>query len=118
MRKRFNKMDLWLLGLCSSRVLTYLVFMVYAAALPVLQREWDMSATAAGSISGGFQIGYAISLLIFSILADRIGAKRCFLLSMFSTVATSLLFAFFARNYYSGFVLYTLIGISMGGSYM
>ncbi|MGD8522566.1 MAG: MFS transporter [Desulfobacterales bacterium] len=111
------KLDPWLLGLCSSRVLTYLVFMVYAAALPVLQREWDMSATAAGSISGGFQIGYAISLLIFSIWADRIGAKRVFLLSMFSTVVTSLLFAFFARSYYTGFILYTLIGISMGGSY-
>ncbi|MGD8763079.1 MAG: MFS transporter [Desulfobacteraceae bacterium] len=117
MRNRFMKLDPWLLGLCSSRVLTYLVFMVYAAALPVLQREWDMSATAAGSISGGFQIGYAISLLIFSIWADRIGAKRVFLLSMFSTVVTSLLFAFFARSYYTGFILYTLIGISMGGSY-
>lgn len=110
-------MDLWLLGLCSSRVLTYLVFMAYAAALPVLQREWDMSATAAGSISGGFQIGYAISLLIFSVLADRIGAKRVFLLSMFSTVISSMLFAFLARDYYSGIILYTLIGISMGGSY-
>ncbi len=112
-----NKLDLWLLGLCCCRVLTYLVFMVFAAALPVLQREWEMSAAAAGSISGGFQMGYAVSLLIFSTLADRVGAKRVFLLSTFASVITSLLFAFLARDYYSGLILYTLIGISMGGSY-
>jgi MFS family permease len=112
-----KRLDFWLLGLCSSRVLTYLVFMAYAAALPVLQKEWEMSAAAAGSISGGFQMGYAVSLLIFSILADRIGAKRVFLLSMFSAVIASLLFAFLARDYYSGLILYCLVGISMGGSY-
>ena len=113
----FNKLDLWLLGICSSRVLTYLVFMAYAAALPVLQQEWDMSATAAGAISGGFQFGYAVSLLFFSILADRIGSKRVFLLSSFCTVIASLLFAFLARDFYSGFILFTLVGTSLGGSY-
>jgi len=117
MQKWMNKLDFWLLGICSSRVLTYLVFMAYAAALPVLQQEWDMSATAAGAISGGFQIGYAVSLLIFSILADRVGSKRVFLLSSFCTVISSLLFAFFARDFYSGLILFTLVGISMGGSY-
>ncbi len=94
MQDFLKKFDFWLLGICSSRVLTYLVFMAYAAARPVLQREWEMSATAAGSISGGFQMGYAVSLLIFSILADRIGAKRVFLLSMFSSVIASLLLPF------------------------
>ena len=117
MRNWLNKLDLWLLGICSSRLLTYLVFMAYAAALPVLQQEWEMSATAAGAISGGFQFGYAVSLLIFSVLADRIGSKRVFLLSNFCSVISSLLFAFYARDFYSGFILYTLVGISMGGSY-
>ena len=51
------KFDLWLSGICSSRVFTYLVFMTYAAALPVLQREWEMSAATTGSISSGFQKG-------------------------------------------------------------
>ena len=109
--------DLWLSGICSSRVFTHLVFMTYAAALPVLQREWGMSAAAAGSISSGFHIGYAVSLVIFSELADRIGAKRVFLCSILCSATVSLLFAAFARGYYSGFVLYTLIGISSGGVY-
>ncbi len=117
MQKWTDKLDFWLLGICLSRVLTYLVFMAYAAALPVLQREWEMSATAAGAISGGFQIGYAVSLFFFSILADRIGSKRVFLLSNFCTVISALLFAFLARDFYTGFILFTLVGTSMGGSY-
>ena len=117
MQKWTDKLDFWLLGICSSRVLTYLVFMAYAAALPVLQREWEMSATAAGAISGGFQIGYAVSLFFFSILADRIGSKRVFLLSNFCTVISALSFAFLAHDFYTGFILFTLVGTSMGGSY-
>jgi MFS family permease len=111
------KWDWWLLGICSSRIFTYLVSMTYAAVLPVLQREWEMSAATAGSVSSGFQMGYAFSLLFFSILADKVGAKRVFLLSNLFTVVVSLLFAAFARGYYSGLVLYTLIGVSIGGVY-
>ena len=117
MRGKSLKFDLWLLGICSSRVFTHLVVMTYAAALPVLQTEWQMSAASAGSISSGFQIGYAFSLLVFSALADRVGAKRVFLLSNFSTVIASLVFAAFARGYNSGLILYTLIGLSIGGVY-
>lgn len=111
------KMDRWLFGICSARVFTYLVFMTYAASLAVLQREWSMSAAAAGSISSGFQIAYAISLVVFSELADRIGAKRVFLLSHFLSAVTSLLFALLARGYMSGLLLYTLVGLSLGGTY-
>jgi len=111
------KWDLWLLGVCFSRVFTYMVSMTYAALLPVLQQEWQMSAATAGSISSGFHVGYAFSLLLFSILADRLGAKRVFLISNFFTAVASLLFAAFARGYYSGLILYTLIGASIGGTY-
>jgi len=111
------KMDQWLFGICSARVFTYLVFMTYAASLAVLQREWHMSAVAAGSISSAFQIAFAVSLVGFSELADRMGAKRVFLLSHLLSAVTSLLFAFLARGYMSGLVLYTLVGLSLGGTY-
>jgi MFS family permease len=65
----------WLVGLCLSRLLIALVFTSYAAVLPVLQREWQMSAAAAGSVASAFQIGYALSLVGFTLLADRIGAR-------------------------------------------
>jgi len=51
------KFDWWLTGICFGRALSQTVPMVYAAALPVLQREWEMSAAKAGAISSGYQIG-------------------------------------------------------------
>ena len=69
----------WLLAICVSRVGAYMIYIACAAALPVLQREWDMSATAAGGIASCFQIAYAIALMGCSEIADRVGAQRVFL---------------------------------------
>jgi MFS family permease len=93
------------------------VFMTYAATLPVLRDAWGMSATAAGSISTGFQLGYAVSLLCFSSLADRVSARRVYLWSAWLSAAAALAFALFARSYLSGLVLSTLVALSQGGTY-
>jgi MFS family permease len=111
------KYDWWLFGVCSSRVFTWMVAITYSAALPVLQQEWQLSSTAAGSISSGFQFGLAVSMVCLSELADRIGPKRVFLWSNFFSAFVSLVFAFFARGYYSTLCLYTFIGLSLGGTY-
>jgi MFS family permease len=112
-----RKFDWWLSGICLARTFNGLVFMTYAANLPVLQKEWGMSAAAAGSIAGGFQFGYAISLVIFSFLADRICPKKLYLGSMTACAVFALLFAGWARDYVSGLVLYMLTALSMGGNY-
>ena len=91
--------------------------MTYAAALPILQKEWGMSAAAGGSISSGFQIGYAVSLVVFSSFADIVGPRSLYLGSMSGGAILSLTFALFARDYLSGLILYTLVGISLGGTY-
>src|SRR6266571_3364011 len=93
------------------------VFMTYAATLSVLRDEWGMSATAAGSISTGFQLGYAVSLVFFSSLADRVGARRVFLGSAWLSAVFALAWALWARSYLSGLVLYTLVALSQGGTY-
>jgi len=111
------KIDWWLTGICSSRVFNGLVFMTYAAAMPVLQKGWQMSATAAGSIASGFQLGYAVSLVIFSTLADRISPKTLYLWSMSAAAIFSLCFAFLARSYLTAFLLYTLVALALGGTY-
>ena len=64
----------WLFAICVSRVGTYMIYIAYAATLPVLQREWQLSGTAAGSIASAFQVAYAVSLMACSALADRVGA--------------------------------------------
>jgi MFS family permease len=111
------KFDWWLTGICLARTFNGLVFMTYAATLPVLQREWGMSAAAAGSIAGGFQLGYAVSLVIFSFLADRLCPKKLYLGSMTACAIFALLFAGWARDYVSGLLLYMFTALSMGGNY-
>jgi MFS family permease len=110
-------LDRWLVILCVSRTCNMFIFMTYAATLPVLRPAWEMSATAAGSISTGFQLGYAVSLLVCSWLADRVGARRVFLGSGWLAAATAVAFALYARSYLSALVLYTLVALSQGGTY-
>jgi MFS family permease len=112
-----TRFDGWLAGICASRVFNGLVFMSYAAALPVLQREWGMSAAQAGLIASGFQIGYAVSLVVCSSVADRISPKRLYLGSLFAAGVFSLIFAVFARGFTSALILHTIVGISLGGTY-
>jgi MFS family permease len=109
--------DWWLTGICVSRAFNGLVFMTYAAVLPVLQREWAMTGAQAGLVSSGFQMGYAVSLVVFSSLADRLGPKPLFLGSMSAAAFFALGFAFLARDYPSALVIYTLVAISLGGTY-
>jgi len=112
-----TKFDWWLAGICASRVCNGLVFMTYAAVLSVLQQEWAMSAVQAGSISSGFQLGYAFSLVVLSSIADRIGARTIYLGSLFAAGVCSLGFAFLARDFLSGLILHTVMGLALGGTY-
>jgi MFS family permease len=94
-----------------------MVYIAYAATLPVLQREWSLSGTAAGSIASAFQIAYAVSLMGCSALADRLGARRVFLVGTVASAVVSIAFAAFARDYWSGLALYTLLAMALGGTY-
>jgi MFS family permease len=107
----------WLVGLCLSRFLFALVFTSYAAVLPVLQREWDMSAAAAGAVASAFQIGYALSLVGFNLLSDRLGARPAFLWSSLAGAPTAMAFALLADGPVSAALLYGVTALSMGGNY-
>lgn len=109
--------DVWLAGICASRVFNGFVFMSYAAVIPVLQREWGMSATQAGAISSGFQMGYAVSLVFCSSLADWVSPRSVYLWSLLASGVSALAFAFWADSFYSAILLYTLVGLTLGGTY-
>ena len=76
-----------------------------------------MTATQAGSISSVFMVGYAVSLFSFAWLSDYFGAKRLFILSAALSSLTALVFAFFARSYLTGLLLYGLAAATQGGLY-
>ncbi len=112
-----TRFDSWLAGICASRVFNGLVFMSYAAAISVLQKEWNMSGAQAGAISSGFQLAYAVSLVACSSLADRVSPKRVYLWSLFAAGVSALGFGLLARNFTSALLLHTLVGLAMGGTY-
>jgi MFS family permease len=107
----------WLVGLCVSRFLMALVFTSYAGVLPVLQEEWHMSGVAAGHIGSAFQIGYAISLVGWNLLADRIGARTVFLWSSLAGAPAAMAFALLTHGPLSAGLLYGLTALMIGGNY-
>jgi MFS family permease len=93
------------------------IFMAYSGALPVLMKDWAMSAGEAGLIHSGWQIGYLLSLFAAGFLSDHIGAKHTFLTTSFVACTAAWIFAIFANGFLSGLVLFSLAGLCSGGSY-
>lgn len=118
MRHRARRPDtLWLAGICLARLGASTPYLAYAGVLPLLQVEWRMSATAAGSIASAFQLGYAVSLVVLSALADRVGARGVFLWSAGATAVATALIPLLAAGYPTGLVLFTLLALVNGGTY-
>ncbi len=109
--------DTGLAGICGSRMLLSANIMVYAGCLPILRETWGMSAAQAGSVASGFSIGYALSLVTFSALADRLGARRVVVWSAWASAVTALAFGLFARSYGTALALYFLAAFAQGGIY-
>ncbi len=107
----------WLAALGLSRAFISLIFMTYAACLPVLVREWSMTGTQAGLVQSAFSAGFAISLFVTSWLCDHLGAKRMFLWFCWLGATAALGFALFARSFEQALWLYGLVGFTQGGSY-
>jgi MFS family permease len=109
--------DPWLTGVCVSRVLLYANYMVYAASLPVVRVEWNVTAAQAALVSTGFTLAYSVSLVLFSALADRWGPRRIAMWSAGASAVTALAFGVAARSYGSALLFYSLVGLAQGGVY-
>ena len=107
----------WLFGLCASRLFFSLIFVAYAAILPLLQEAWGMSSSQAGLVQSGWHAGYVVSLVAAGLLADRFGARRTFLAMSLAACLAALAFAAFSVGHVSGLVLYAFAGVCAGGSY-
>jgi MFS family permease len=108
---------IFLLAICSARIFLHVSLQNYAALIPVLREEWQMSNTAAGSVVSAYQMGFLVSMVALSALSDWVSAKKVFLYSCFAFAGSGLLFALFARSYLSAFLLRGLMGLALGGTY-
>jgi MFS family permease len=107
----------FLLAICSTRMFLHLCLQNYTALIPVLQKEWQMSNTAAGSVVSAFHTGFLISIVTLAALSDWVSPKKVFFYSSIASAVSCLLFAFFARSYLSAFLLRGLMGLCLGGTY-
>jgi len=108
---------LWLVGLCAARALGSTMAMAYPAVLSVVQREWGLSATAAGSISSAYQIGTALALVVVSALADYMNPRVVFTVSAGLTAAVSLLIPVLAHGHISALLLFGAAAVAVAGIY-
>ncbi|MCJ7494981.1 MAG: MFS transporter [Deltaproteobacteria bacterium] len=115
--KYMNSPYILLLGICSARALLYLSLQNYPALIPVLQKEWQMSNAAAGSILSVFHMGFVVSLVGLSVLTDWVSTKKVFLYSCIAFAISGLLFALFARSYHTALLFRGLMGLALGGTY-
>jgi MFS family permease len=106
-----------ILTICAARVFLFATFMTVAAAIPLIIKDWGLTAAAAGAIVTSFSIGYALSMFVFAWAADHYGAKRMTVVSAVAAAATSCVFGFLARDWWTAFFLYGFIGLAQGGVY-
>jgi len=91
--------------------------MAYPAVLSVVQEEWGLSSTAAGSISSAYQIGTAVALVFVSALADYLDPRLLFRVSAGLTAAVSLLIPVLAHGHLSALLLFGAAAVAVAGIY-
>lgn len=104
--------------MCAAEVLSMTGFAAYTTLLPVLQREWNLSNSEAGLISGIYFAGYVAATPVLTSLTDRVDARRVYLLACCLSLAGAAGFMLLAQGLWSALLFQFLIGAGLGGSYM
>ena len=104
--------------MCVSEALSMTGFAAYTTLLPVLQRQWGLSNSEAGLISGIYFAGYVLATPVLTSLTDRVDARRVYLFACTLSLAGAAGFALFAGGLWSALFFQFLMGAGLGGSYM
>ncbi len=104
--------------LCVTSVLGMLGFSSFSALLPEFQRDWNLSNTDAGWISGIFYGGYVAAVPVLVGSTDRVDPRRIYLLSFIIGAIAALGYAFFATGFWSALLWRALAGVALAGGYM
>jgi MFS family permease len=104
--------------MCAAEVLHMTGFATYTTLLPALQKEWTLSNSEAGLISGIYYAGYVVATPVLTSLTDRVDARRVYLIACALAFIGAAGFMLFASGLASALVFQFLIGAGLGGSYM
>jgi MFS family permease len=104
--------------MCGAEIFSMTGFAAYTTLLPVLQREWGLSNSEAGLVSGIYYAGYVMATPVLTSLTDRMDARRVYLIACLTSCLGAAGFMLFAGGLVSALVFQFLIGAGLGGSYM
>ena len=108
-----------LLSLVSfAGILALLSFALWPVFLTSLGREWGLSNTDIGLVSGAYFFGYLLATPILVGLTDHVDAKLIFLGGCAFGVVGCLGFAQFAHDFWSAASCWALVGAGLAGTYM
>ena len=108
-----------LLSLVSiAGILALLSFALWPVFLTSLGREWGLSNTDIGLVSGAYFIGYLLATPVLVGLTDRIDARLIFLGGCAFGAVGCLGFAVFAHDFWSAASCWSLVGAGLAGTYM
>jgi MFS family permease len=110
-----NKL-LWTLSI--AQFLAMQVWFNFSAIMPVVEKEWNLSATQSGLIVAFFHIGYVAAVFFYSFLSDRYNPKFSFMYGALLAGIAGLLFSFFAQGFWSALAFRLLSGIGVAGIYV
>lgn len=104
--------------MCLAEALSMTGFAAYTTLLPQLQREWGMSNSEAGAISGFLFAGYMVSVPVLTSLTDRMDTRRIYLGACIIGSIGATFFALYGQGFWSAALAQFLIGAALGGTYM
>ena len=104
--------------MCVAESFSMSGFAAYITLLPQFQREWSLSNSGAGLISGIVFAGYMTAVPVLTALTDHIDSRRIYLAACLLSAFGALSFALFAQGLWTALLCQFLIGAGLGGTYM
>lgn len=103
---------------CIAEAASMAGFALVPSLLPGLSRQWSLSATQAGWLSGFFFLGYILAVPVLVSLTDRVDARRVYLVCATVGGLAQAGFAAFAEGLGSALACWGLAGLGLAGTYM
>lgn len=94
------------------------VWFNFSAIMPVVQQEWHLSSTQAGTIVATFHLGYVLAVIFYSFASDTYNPKYSFAFGSLAAGISGLIFAAIADGFWSALILRLLSGIGIAGVYV
>ena len=104
--------------MCVAETLSMTGFAAYTTLLPALQREWGLSNSEAGLVSGIYFAGYVAATPLLTSLTDRVDSRRVYFAACLMSCLGGAGFALFAGGLWTALLFQLLIGAGLGGTYM